>query len=142
MIGLAVNSFHNSYTDIDCAMYCAQGKLQVYENGTHKWSGKNYTQDDVLQVQRNGSMVSFKQNGVIVYTASKRLTGRVVADLSLHSGLVKGGLLTAKWIGAVSSPKMTDILWKGLACVTKGPSGQLCALALSPHRQHRLSCQQ
>lgn len=43
MIGFGVGNDHNSYQDIDCAMYCDQGTLRVYELGRHSYNGPKYT---------------------------------------------------------------------------------------------------
>jgi len=110
MLGLASGNSHNSYTDIDCALYCDQGVLRVYELGAYKWAGPAYTDMDVLGVRRTGARVDYLNNGKVIRTCARQLTGTVIADLSIHNA-GKGGILSSVWIGTVQAPP--ELLWSG-----------------------------
>jgi len=123
MIGLAVGNSHNSYTDIDCAVYCDQGVFRVYERGSYRWAGPRYEETDKLMVERTGSIVTYVINGLTVRQCAIALAGNVIADLSIHN-TGRGGILSAGWIGTVIDA--TPVKWKGQTCtVTSGTDGQV-----------------
>jgi len=124
MIGLALGNSHNSYTDIDCAVYCDQGVFRVYELGSYKWAGPAYTETDVLAVKRVGTRVQYFKNGVVLRTCARALSGNVIADLSIHN-TGKGGILSAVWIGKVVAPKATPVVWQNQACTSTAASGNI-----------------
>ena len=71
MFGL--ESIYNSsaYANIDYAIYLCEGTLKLYEAGTQKGASfGTYNIGDRLRVQRNGTVVTYYQNGVLFYTST------------------------------------------------------------------------
>ena len=71
MFGL--ESIYNSsaYANIDYAIYLCEGTLKLYEAGTQKGASfRTYNIGDRLRVQRNGTVVTYYQNGVLFYTST------------------------------------------------------------------------
>ena len=97
MVGLAIGNSNSNFSDIDCAMFCDKGTLRAYELGKHTWDGPHYNDSQVLGVRRAGSVVTFLQNGTLLRTCSRRLSGNVLADVSMHDA--QGGVLEASWTG-------------------------------------------
>jgi len=122
MIGLAYGNSHNSYTDIDCAMYCDQGTLRGYELGSHRWNGPTYSDLTVLALKRKGTVVTYYSAGKAFRTCGRRLSGNVNADLSIHN-TGRGGVLSAVWVGRMIPPPGVTVVWKAIACAKTTGSG-------------------
>ena len=73
MIGLSRGDWNGHYNDIDFAIYCTGGKLQVYERGSHvHTSNLEYEPHHVLEVRVNAnSKVEYATDGVMFYTSGR-----------------------------------------------------------------------
>ena len=104
MIGFSAGSCNAHYGTIDCAFYCDRGSIKTYEKGAYKpvnkSSAPSYSRSSVLGVRRKGTAVQFLQDGKVLRTCGLKLSGKIVADVSLHAE-GKGGIISAKWIGDV-----------------------------------------
>lgn len=86
MLGLSNGDSNQVYTDIDFALYeVADGSLQVYEGGAFRGTFGSYSPGDTLQVVVSGSTVTYKKNGVTIYTSSTAPTYPLLVDTSLYS---------------------------------------------------------
>ena len=124
MVGMGTDNTDSGYRDIDCALYCEKGKLAAYASGARTNTFGTYKESNVLAVMRRGSTITFHQDGVELATCPKSLSGRVIADVSLHRA-GGGGIVYAHWLGGVTRPRMSDVIWKSLNCAASGPKGQL-----------------
>ena len=114
MVGLAIGNSNSNFSDIDCAMFCDKGTLRAYELGKHTWDGPRYIEGHVLGVRRAGSVVTFLQNGTLLRTCSRRLSGNVLADVSMHDA--QGGVLEASWMGGQLQLPGVNVIWNNLRC--------------------------
>jgi len=64
MMGLAIGNSHNSYQDIDCAIYCSMGNLAVYELGRYRGGFGKYKATDIMQVRRVNGVVKYYKNNI------------------------------------------------------------------------------
>jgi len=138
MIGLASPSksafSSQTYTTIDCAMYCDQGTLRMYEKGSNKQNSARYEEQDLLSVKRIGSTITYWQNGVLKRTCGNRLSGYIMADVAIHNA-GRGGILEAFWVGTVApqpvapppppAPTLGAIKWRSTASVSLGAYGRM-----------------
>jgi len=87
MAGLSATDGGPGYTTINYALYpAADGNLYIYENGTLRSStAVSYTTSDALRVERIGTTIVYKKNGVVFYTSPVASTGPLYADCSLHN---------------------------------------------------------
>ena len=84
MAGLAgLNSVAN-YSSISHAIFFNNSNFQVFENGTNKGVYGTILAGDKLRVQRTGSTVEYKKNGVVLYTSLLPSNGNVFFDCSLR----------------------------------------------------------
>jgi len=88
MFGLSNTNVDANYFTIQYAIYAvAGGPLRVYENGVNRGTFGAYVAGDVLRVERTGTTVTYKQNGVVFYTSTIASTGSLIADAALyHTG--------------------------------------------------------
>jgi len=98
MIGLSTTDVDASYSSINYAFYPAgDGTLYIYESGNLRASSiAPYTATDVLRVERSGTTVVYKKNGVLLYTSPTSSSGALHVDCSFYSS---GANLTGISIG-------------------------------------------
>ncbi len=108
MFGLSNTNANAHFNTIDYALYAlTAGRIFVYENGGYKGSFGNYAAGDILSVERIGTTVVYKKNGVVVYTSLTPSTGNLIADTSIYSvnGTVSNALINGQpitWVDAVN----------------------------------------
>jgi hypothetical protein len=83
MIGLANGNTDAHWNDIDFAVYGAAGTVHVYENQQHRYAAqppRTYVATDLFEVRVVGTVVTYLQNGVVIYTSLKTPTFPLVVD--------------------------------------------------------------
>jgi hypothetical protein len=75
VIGLNPVSIGEGYLEITHAFYLHGGLLSVIERGVHKWGSASFTPSDVLTIERNAGIVTYRQNGQRRYTSATLSTG-------------------------------------------------------------------
>lgn len=127
-VGLTANANTNSnFKDIQCALYCDEGQLRIFEQGVDtKWRGPRYTADSILAVKRAGTTVTYHKNGQLLKTCKVRLAGNIMADVSFHSQ-GQGGIKHASWFGrVVPNPKLQEaVVWTLSTCAKVSDGGQV-----------------
>lgn len=97
MFGLNHNNTTAHHSDIDYAFYFAYGgELEIYENGTQRFTGQSYAVNDTFKVAVDSGVVKYYKNGALVYTSVQTPVYPLFADVSIHS---TGG----KFVGATLS---------------------------------------
>lgn len=118
MMGLSSTNGNVNYNTINYALYpSADAKLYVYENGilrtpTSTWP---YTITDVLRVERIGSTVVYKKNGVIFYTSTTSTNSVLYADCSfytLNSSIKNVSISISAWRNMVGITNNGAVLTK------------------------------
>ncbi len=105
--GLSSTDRNASYNTIDYAIYLRNTgsvmQLQIYEKGENKGTFGTYRVGDVFRVQRIGSTIVYKKNGIIFYTSSTPTdlpllvdtaiynTGGEIRDVKVFGGAISGG---------------------------------------------------
>jgi RHS repeat-associated protein len=97
--------------DIDFALFQNNetGKLYVWENGVQKAEGSSLVAGQPLRIEIQGNKVIYKQNGAVVYQATKRLAYPLLVDASIYSfnGTINDAVLNGSlryvshWCGGV-----------------------------------------
>lgn len=87
MLGLSATNQNANYTTIDFALYAgANGQLYVYESGVSMFNGTVfYKTDDVLRVERTGTTITYKKNGVTFYTSAKTSSSALIVDVAMKT---------------------------------------------------------
>lgn len=85
MAGLSSGDSNKSYTDIDYAFYLqGGGNLYIYEGGVYRRTIGTYVAGDVFRVQVNAGVVTYYQNGGLVYTSQTLASAPLLLDTSLY----------------------------------------------------------
>lgn len=125
MCGLSNVNSNENYTSISYAIYAMNnGRIRVYEGGTLEYDPGallTYTAGDVLAVNRTGSTITYKKNGVIFYTSLVDSSGSLLADCSmntLNSNVIASARMSGFTAGAPSA--ITDLFagWTAPGSVT------------------------
>jgi RHS repeat-associated protein len=99
VIGFANNSVDNDYVQIDYAFYLNGSTLKVYEttppstNAALKYTASGaLVPGEVLRIERSGTTIRYKRNGVQIYQSNTASSGALLADISMYSntGFVTG----------------------------------------------------
>ncbi len=85
MVGLNYLNDDQEYQDLDYAIYGERGVLSVYEKSQDKGEFGTYNETDLLSIERSGTTIKYKKNGVTFYTSTVNSSGYMVVDASLHS---------------------------------------------------------
>lgn len=84
-VGLNQVSYTTDHTEIDYAFYTnTSGKLFVYENGLKVIKVGDYQTSDLLSIERVGSDILYKQNGIVVHTTTNASTRPLIVDASIR----------------------------------------------------------
>lgn len=75
-----------SYPNIEHAFYFSGKVARVYEMGVQVHFVGAYADGDLFRITRVAGVVTYKQNGTLVYTSGAASTGTVFLDSSLYSG--------------------------------------------------------
>jgi hypothetical protein len=119
MLGFGASNDHNSYTDIDCAVYCDKGVFRVYELGRHSYNGPRFSPNDKLRVSRIGSQIHYYRNNKKMRTCRYKLVGPLFVDTSLYHGNGQG-INSARWVYSKGkSRKVVPIQWTKIKCVSQ-----------------------
>ena len=59
--------------------------VQVIERGAAKTDLRSYTSDDVFEVRRSNGVVTYWQNGDLIYTSATRSSGGLVVNACLYA---------------------------------------------------------
>ncbi|HPN55644.1 MAG TPA: fibronectin type III domain-containing protein, partial [Candidatus Omnitrophota bacterium] len=102
MCGLSDSNLDAHYTSIDYAVYLYNGAVYAFENGTNKGSFGAYQSGDRFRVERTGSTVVYKKNGVVFYTSTVASSGTLMADAAVYT--VGGTVADAKINGIILGP--------------------------------------
>eukprot|EP00296_Roombia_truncata_P007501 JP445938.1.p1 GENE.JP445938.1~~JP445938.1.p1 ORF type:complete len:1301 (-),score=458.74 JP445938.1:18-3791(-) len=105
MVGLAYGNSHESYTDIDYAIYqTSGGTTYIYEAGSSKGAFMKFRAGDVFTVEYQNKQIVYTHNGKPFYTSNVLPQFPLSVDTSFHS---KGGSVNkVKWVSN-ASPKQT-----------------------------------
>ena len=84
MLGLSYTNIDASGGTINYALRATYyGEIQVFESGTNHGVVGNWQVGDVLRVERIGTTIYYKQNGVTLYTSTIPSSGNLIADANL-----------------------------------------------------------
>lgn len=86
MCGLSYGDSHQSYEDIDFAIYPgADSYVYVYEGGTYRGQFGIYSVGDRLRVAVENGVVKYRRNGTLLYTSTGSPTYPLLVDTSFYS---------------------------------------------------------
>jgi hypothetical protein len=86
MAGLSHGDTNFDYSDIDYAFALTQdGVIAIYEDGTYVGTAGTYAANDLFRVEVNAGQVSYRRNGVLLYTSTKAPTSPLLFDTSLYT---------------------------------------------------------
>merc|ERR1719409_2351763 len=124
MIGFASDNAHNSYQDIDCAVYCDKGRVRIYENGRHQYyeNPPSFDENDKFMITRVGSSVYYYHNGKVLRSCGQKLAGTVFADTSICHGNSKG-FINAQFAHGQRAKIVHPVKWVKGKCVKGTGSG-------------------
>ena len=97
MIGLSHGDSHQSYTDIDFALYAySDGNMYVYEQGGYVTNLGPYAAGDRYRVSIEAGVVKYRKNGTAIYNSARAARYPLLADTSFYTpGASLGGVLMA-----------------------------------------------
>jgi hypothetical protein len=86
MVGLGVGDLDQHHSDIEFALYLrSDGTIRVYEGGVARpGSFGAYTPGDVFRVETDGATVTYRRNGMALYTSGVAPTFPLRVDTSLR----------------------------------------------------------
>ncbi|MDR4497616.1 MAG: fibronectin type III domain-containing protein [Candidatus Scalindua sp.] len=109
MCGLSSTNRNASYNTIEYAIFLRNTgsvmQLQVYENGIGKGTFGTYRVGDVFRVERVGSTIVYKKNGVTFYTSATPTDLPLLVDAAIYNN---GGNLKDVKLFKVSGPKTVN----------------------------------
>lgn len=86
MAGLSAGNSNQYYSDIDFAVYMAgNGYLYIYEGGVSRGLVGTYAANDVFRVAAVSGVVSYYQNGNLIYTSSVAPSATLLLDTSIYT---------------------------------------------------------
>ncbi|WP_333676739.1 hypothetical protein [Dyella sp.] len=98
VIGLKSTRMHQTVPDtLDFGLYFqstnSSDMVQVVEHGVPKTSAVARASSDKFEIRRSGGIVSYLQNGTLLYTSAVKSTGPLVVSACMYaSGDAVGGL--------------------------------------------------
>jgi parallel beta-helix repeat protein len=96
--GLAAKNTDASYLSINYALWAkSNGQLAVLEKGELRGNFVSYQAGDQLKVERIGTTVFYKKNGVVFYTSLIPSQGQLMVDSSINT--LNGTISRAKIVG-------------------------------------------
>jgi hypothetical protein len=85
MAGLSHGDDDQSYGDIDYAIYLrGDGGIEIYEQGSSRGFFGTYVAGDIFRVEVAGSIVTYRQNGAVLWTSNMAPTYPLGLDTSLY----------------------------------------------------------
>ena len=101
MLGLSSSNVDAGYNTINYALEASgSGLMFVFENGVNQGNFGTYQSGDILSVERIGTLIFYKRNGVTFHTSSVPYSGTLIADASLNQD--GAAIEDAKIVGAVT----------------------------------------
>ena len=124
MIGLSSTNADASYRTIDYAIYLhSNGSKYVFEKGVNLGNFGGYSTGDRVSVERSGSTVEYKHNGVTFYTSLVASSGSLLVDTSLyHLGATLADVMI---IGGDESPTDAQVFDTDVIIGSAGNSADL-----------------
>ena len=111
MCGLSNSNTDAHYTTINYAIYLSYvgNEVYVYENGTSRGYKTSYTSGDQFSVERIGTIIQYKKNGVVFYTSTTPSSGVLLADcaISQTGGTIADAKIMRTVLGAPNA--ITDL---------------------------------
>lgn len=84
-LGLSNGNTNNDFTDIDFAILLGSAStLELRENGVKVGSTVGYVAGDVFRIEVTAGVVSYKKNGVTMFTSAKAPTFPLLVDTALR----------------------------------------------------------
>lgn len=86
MVGLSSDNTNSIYNTIDYALYTRHdGYVYVYESGANKTGAiETYQAGDILRVERKGTTIYYKKNGITLYISLVSSSGTLIGDLAMY----------------------------------------------------------
>lgn len=85
VFGFSATDANQSYATIGYGFYLDQGAvLSVFENGAGPLASGTYAVGDVLRVERVGTTVTYKKNGIVFYTSGTPSSGSLLIDTAFY----------------------------------------------------------
>ena len=89
IVGLSDSNPSANVSSIDFAIYTTNSaRLYIYESGVNLGNITNYTEGDVLRVERVGEKIYYKKNGVVFFISQKTSIGNLLGDISMLDGKI------------------------------------------------------
>ena len=86
MCGLSALNADANYDTIDYAIYLRNNAtFTVYENGSYKGAFGSFAPSDRFSVERSGTTILYKKNGVLFYTSTQTSSGDLLVDAALFN---------------------------------------------------------
>ncbi len=86
MFGLSDSNADANYTTIAYAINLRDlGDIRVFENGIHRGDFGNYSANDVFEIERIGTTITYKRNSIVFYTSTVPSTTDLIVDVSLYT---------------------------------------------------------
>ncbi len=83
MVGLSPQNLSAHYNTIKYAIYLVgNGNIKAYESGVNKGAFHSYQTGDIFRVERVGTTVYYKHNGVTFYTSPLASTSSLLGDIA------------------------------------------------------------
>lgn len=121
MVGFSTTNTDANYTTIQYAMYNNGSAAQVYINGGYiPGTNTPFANGDILRVERVGTTLQFKKNGVTFYTRTAVTTASMLVDVAINGANNAVGPVTSSfWIPSAPTPNpVYDVAWTDLVGVT------------------------
>lgn len=88
MFGLSTSSPDSNYTTIGFGLNLFYTSLEVYELGTIKATLASPVVGDVLSIHREGTTITYRKNGSVLYTSLLSSSGSLIFDAALFNGSI------------------------------------------------------
>ncbi|RZS99035.1 T9SS type A sorting domain-containing protein [Aquimarina brevivitae] len=86
MFGLSQTNPDATWNSIQYNFYLMTGgNIKIYESGVFKANGGTYKVGDKIRVERKGSKIYYKKNGVVIYSSNTNPFTSLMADVSLYT---------------------------------------------------------
>lgn len=83
--GLNGSNQGTGYAEMEHAIFLSDGKARVYESGVSKYLIGDFAAGDEFKIRRSNGVVTYYQNGALVYTSEVASSGTVFLDAAMYS---------------------------------------------------------
>ncbi|TXI70181.1 MAG: hypothetical protein E6Q41_01690 [Cyclobacteriaceae bacterium] len=121
MVGFSTTNADANYTTIQYAMYNTGGAAQVYISGSYiPGTNTPIVNGDILRVERVGTTIQFKKNGITFYTHNSVSSASMLVDVAISGANNSVGPVTSSfWIPSTPVPNpVYDVVWTDLVGVS------------------------